>query len=78
MKYVALLCLVAFAFAQETEKQAYQVWDASCIVSISKGIHTRMEAPLRSGKPDMSEVKILGIHAEYVSGCGHIEIRKEK
>jgi len=74
-----LLCFGVAVFAEKPpEKQAYMVWGNSCIISISKGLNTRIEVPMRDGKPVMKEAKILGIQAEYISNCGRIEIRKEQ
>jgi hypothetical protein len=74
---VCSLMLMAYAVGKD-EKPGYgiMVWPNTCITEVQVGQHTRIEAPMVDGKPDMTRALLLGVHATYTPACGHIEIRK--
>lgn len=80
MKFAMLVfAMVLGAVAQQpqqTSEYAVAVWDRTCgLKAVAMGPHTRMEAPLKHGEPDMKQAKLLGVVADY-DNCFRIEVRK--
>lgn len=81
LHYWLLLCssVLACTLASTTEpQQAFMVWPNTCILEAFTTSETRVEAPMRDGRPDLSQAKVVGMTVRLDMGCGHYETRRGK
>lgn len=62
--------------AEVATQQAVMVWGPACINSITKQPSTRIEAPMKDGRPDYSQVRVYREVVNFIPECGHIEVRR--
>lgn len=71
------LCLLPSQTLSPELRSHVMIWRANgeCIFYVHMGENVRIEAPMRDGKPDLSQARLLGMKVEYEPRCGRIEAR---
>lgn len=69
--------IIAVLFGHvKTEQHAFMVWDANCIVELSKDRNTHFEAPMVNGQPDMKHGALYKPVLKLGTTCSHYEVRR--